>query len=96
MGRGFALRFVEGRHRKWLILTLQLSFSSLLLDFCAFSLDLDLDLNGGERKLDLELFGCIFLILLCLYDFLIVSARSRSWTENGCTRHLGWALICLS
>jgi hypothetical protein len=38
-----------------LILTLQLSISSLLHDLGAFSLDLDLDLNRGERITDLEL-----------------------------------------
>jgi hypothetical protein len=82
---GFALEFGEEGHHKRLILTLQLSFSSLFHDLGAFSLDL----NRGERKPDLELLGCIFLILLCLYDFLAACARSRSWTGNGCTRHQG-------
>ena len=40
-----------------------------------------------ERKIDLELLRCIFLIPLYLFDFFAAFARSRSWTENGCTRH---------
>jgi hypothetical protein len=63
-GGGFALDLVKGHHKR-LILTLQLSFSSLLHDLGAFSLDLDLDLNGGERITDLALLRCIFLIPLC-------------------------------
>jgi hypothetical protein len=47
-GRGFALGFVEGGHRKRLILALKPSISYLFHDLGAFSQDLDL--YGGERN----------------------------------------------
>jgi hypothetical protein len=58
MGGGFALGFGEGAHRKRLISYSPTLIFTLLQDLGGFSLDLDL--NGGERKLDLELLGCFF------------------------------------
>ena len=43
-----------------MILALNPSIFSLFHDLVAFSLDLDLDPYGGERKSDLELPGCFF------------------------------------
>jgi hypothetical protein len=63
-GEGFALGFDEGGHRKRLISYSPTLIFSLLHDLSGFSLDLDL--NGGEKKLDLEVLGCFFLILLYL------------------------------
>jgi hypothetical protein len=50
-GGGFALGFGERGHRKRLISYSSTLICSLLQDLGGFSLDLD----GGERKLDLEL-----------------------------------------
>jgi hypothetical protein len=81
------LDLVKGHCKRLISYSPTLVFS-LLHDLGGFSLDLDLD--GGERKHDLELLGCFFLILLYLYDFLAACARSRSWTgKGGCTRHQG-------
>ena len=49
---GFALGFGEGGHRKRLISYSPTLISSLFVDFGAFGLDLDLNLNGGERRPD--------------------------------------------
>ena len=62
-------------------------------DLCGFELDLDLNPNGGERKLDLELLGCFsysscsfhmasFIFSLCVCKVVAVIMDREEWMYN--------------
>jgi hypothetical protein len=66
---------VKGQRKRWISYSLTLIFSPLHY-LGGFELDLnlalDLDPNGGERKLDLGLLTCFFLIIpLFSYGFFV-------------------------
>jgi len=60
---------VKGGHKTWISYSLTLIFS-LLHYLGGFEVDLDLDPNGGERKLDLRVLTyfhmALFIFLLCV------------------------------